>query len=159
MNKIVTIIRESSVARFLIPAGIMLIAAGIIFLVAAVQNRDYIRTESTVTKVETDEEASIDEKGNPVDPTYKVTLKYTVDGTEYEGELGGVSKYNEGDKMTIYYDPADPSQITQTRSMLIPLAIIIAGIAALAGGIVSAVNAVKKYNKMRNQEREWAKNG
>lgn len=159
MNKIVTIIRESAAARFLIPAGITLVAAGIIFLVAAVQNRDFIRTESTVTKVETDEEASIDEKGNPVDPTYKVTLKYTVDGTEYEGELGGVSKFSEGDKMTIYYDPADPSQITQTKSMLIPLAIIIVGIATLAGGIVSAVNAVKKYNKMRNQEREWAKNG
>ena len=156
MNKIVTIIRESALARFLIPAGIMLIAAGIVFLVVTVQNRDYIRTESTVTKVETDEEAGVDEKGNPEDPTYKVTLKYTVDGTEYEAELGGVSKYDEGDKMTIYYDPSDPSQIKQTKSMLIPLAMIIAGIAALVGGILSAVNTVKKYNKMRNQEREWA---
>ncbi len=59
-------------------------------------------------------------------------LKYTVNGKEYNSDLDGVSKYNTGDKMTIYYNPEDPSQITQTKSVIIPMAMIAAGIVALS---------------------------
>ena len=52
MNKFATIIRESRVARFLIPAGIILIVFGIIFFVISKKNQDYIETESTIAKVE-----------------------------------------------------------------------------------------------------------
>ena len=83
-------------------------------------------------------------------------LSYTVDGKEYRTDLDGVSKYEVGDKMTIYYDPADPLQVTMTTSLLVPILIMAGGIAMLAGGIVSAVNAVKRYNKMKAQEEEWA---
>ena len=155
MNKFAAILRESRLARFLIPAGIILIVCGIIFFGAMRKNQDYVKTESTVTKVEVDQEAHTDADGNPVEATYKVSVKYTVGGKEYESELGGVSKFKEGDKMTIYYNPADPSQITQTKSLVIPLVMFAAGIAALAGGIVSIINAVKKMNKMKEQEKEW----
>ena len=57
--------------------------------------------------------------------------------------------------MTIYYNPADPNEITQTKSLIVPIIIIAVGIAALVGGILSAVNAVKKYGKMKEQEKEW----
>ena len=156
MNKIISVIRESRVARFLIPAGIMLLIAGIIFMKGSIQNKDYVKTEATVTKCEIYEEASTDSKGERTEATYKVDLKYTVDGKEYTGTLEGVSKFNVGDKMTIYYNPADPSAITQTKSMLLPLALILAGAAALAGGVVSVVNVVKRMNRMKKQEEEWA---
>ena len=156
MNKIAMIIRESRVARFLIPAGLILIVCGVIFFGASKQNQDYIKTESTVTKVDLEQEASTDAEGNTVAATYTVSVKYTVDGKEYEAELGGMSKYKEGEKMTIYYNPSDPSQITQTKSLVIPLIIIAAGIAAIAGGIVSGINAIKRYQKMKEQEREWS---
>lgn len=156
MNSIATVIRESGLARFLLPAGIILIIFGIIFFKTSVQNQDYIKTESTVTSVEVDEEAQTDGEGNRTEATYKVTVKYTVDSREYESELGGVSKINEGDKMTIYYDPSDPSQITQTKSLVIPLVIIAAGIAALVGGVISGINVVNRYKKMKEQEKEWA---
>ena len=156
MNKIATILRESKTARFLIPAGLALIVFGIIFFTISKQNQDYIKTECTVTRVDLEAEASTDADGNTVPATYTVFVKYTVDEKEYEAELGGMSKYKEGDKMTIYYDPSDPSQITQTKSLVIPLIIIAAGIAALAGGIVSGIHTIKRYQKMKEQEKEWS---
>lgn len=156
MNKIATILRESYVARFLIPAGIILIVCGILFLRATIQSRDYVKTESTVTKVELEQEAYTDANGNHVEATYKVNVKYTVGGKEYEGELGGLSEQKTGEKMTIYYNPADPSQITQTKSPVIPIIMLAGGVAAIVGGIISGINAVKRYNKMQEQEKEWA---
>ena len=156
MNKIVTFLRESMVARFFIPAGIILIVFGVFMFVINSKNQNYIKTESTVTKIEVLEEAYTDTDGNYVDATYKATVKYTVDGNEYTTELDNVSKYNEGDKVTIYYNPNDPSQVTMTISMILPIAIIVAGIAALVGGIISGVNSFKKYKKMKEQEKGWA---
>lgn len=156
MNKIITVIRESRVARFLIPAGLMLIVFGIIFFIAVNRSKDYIKTEATVTKVELEQEAYTDGNGDRVEATYTVSVKYTADGKEYESELGGLSEYKVGDKMTVYYNPADPAQITQINNPVIPLIIIAAGIAALAGGIISSINAVKRMKKMKDQEKEWA---
>ena len=155
MNKIITIIRESALARFLIPAGVILIVFGVFFFGASKQNQNYKEVESTVTGVEMEEAASTDAVGNRTEATYTVTVRYTVSGREYEAELYGVSRYEEGDRMTIYYDPNDPSQITQTKSLILPLIIIAVGIAAVVGGIVSGVNAVQRYQRMKAQEREW----
>ena len=156
MNKIVTILRESRLARFLIPGSIMVIIFGIAFFTISRKNQDYIKTEATVTKADLEQDSYTDADGNVVEATYVITVQYTVDGKSYESELGGLPKYKEGKKMTIYYDPEDPSQITQTKSLIIPLIIIAAGVAMLAGGIISAANAVKRYKRMKEQEEEWS---
>ena len=156
MDRILLIIRESRVARFLMPAGLILVICGIIFLNAVNKSKDYIKTESTVTKVELEQEAYTDDKGERTEATYTVYVKYTVDGKDYETELGGMSEQKEGDKITIFYNPSDPGQITQTKSPVIPIVLIVGGIAALAGGIISGINAVKKIKKMKDQEKEWA---
>ena len=156
MNNLATIIRESRLVRFLVPAGLILIVCGIFFFSINLNNQDYIRTEATVTKVEAYQETQTDDKGSHTETNYKVELKYTVDGKEYVSELDGVSKCEAGDKMTIYYDPADPNNITQSTSLIMPIAIIAAGIAALVGGVISGINAVKRYQRMKEQEREWA---
>ena len=155
MNKLTYILRESQTARFFIPAGIILTIFSIIFFNASVQNKNYIKTESTVTNVVMDEEAHTDADGEHIDASYTVTVKYTVDGTEYESDLSGLSEYTVGDKMTIYYNPDDPSLITQTKSIIIPLIMGAAGIAAFVFGLISGANAIKRYQKMKNQEREW----
>ena len=128
MNKIVTFFREYSLAKFLIPAGLMLIIFGSIMLIINTKNSNYIETESTITKVILEQEAYTDTDGNFVEATYNVNLKYTVNGKEYHAQLGGVSNYKVGEKMTIYYNPDNPNQITQTKSLLLPIIIIIAGI-------------------------------
>lgn len=155
MNRIITIIRESALARFLIPAGVILIVFGVVFFGASKRNQNYKEVKAAVTSVELEEAASTDATGTRTEATYLLGLKYTVGGTEYEADLSGMSKYEVGDGITIYYDPANPSQITQTKSFIIPLVIIAAGIAAVVGGIVSGVNAIQRYNKMKAQEREW----
>ena len=155
MNKIITIIRESALARFLIPAGILLIVFGVVFFGASKQNQHYKQTEAQVASVELETAASTDATENHTEATYLLGLKYTVDGREYEADLSGMSKYEVGDRITIYYDPADPNMITQTKSLVIPLVIIAAGIAAVVAGIVSGVNAIRRYKNMKAQEREW----
>ena len=155
MNKIITIIRESALARFLIPAGVILIVFGVVFFGASKQNQHYKETEAQVISVVLEEAASTDTNGNRTEATYLLSLKYTVDGKEYETDLSGMSKREVGDRIAIYYDPADPSRITQTKSLIIPLIIIAAGIAAVVGGIVSGVNAIRRYKNMKAQEREW----
>ena len=158
MNNIATFFRESRTARFFIPAGIILIVFGIITFIISIKNQNYIETQATISKVELSQEAYTDSDGNYVEATYDISLKYTVGGKEYEEILGGLPKYNIGDKMKIYYNPSNPSQITQTKSLILPIAIIAGGLAALVGGIISAANAIKKQKTLKAQEEGW-KNG
>ena len=144
MNKIVTFFRESSLARFLIPVGITFIIFGVIVLIINIKNQDYIEVTSTVSKVELAEAAHTDVDGNYIEATYDVTVKYTVDGNDYETVLGGLSKYNVGDKMPIYYNPEDPSKITQTKSLILPIGLIVVGFISLVIGIISGIKAIKK---------------
>ena len=159
MNKFATFMRESGPARFLIPVGLILIIFGVIVFVINSKNQNYIKAEATITNVVLQEEEYLDNEGNRVEATYKLDIKYTVDDKEYTSYLDNMYKQNVGDKITIYYNPKDPSQITQTKSLILPIVIVVAGIASLVGGIVSAVNAVKRHKKMKEQERSWANNG
>lgn len=156
MNKLFTFMRESSIARFFIPAGLILIIFGIFMFVINMKNQNYIKTNSTVIDVKQTQEAYLDADGNQIEAEYSATVKYTVDGKEYTDTLENVGKHDIGDTMVIYYNPTDPSQITQTKSIILPIVIIAAGIASFTGGIISAVNAVKRYKKMKEQERSWA---
>ncbi len=156
MNNIATLFRESALARFLIPGGLILAVCGMIFFHISKQQQDYIETESTVTGIELEQEAHTDANGHHADATYTLTVKYTVDGKEYESELFGMGKQDVGDKIKIFYNPADPSQITQSKSLIVPIIMVAVGAAAFAGGIVSVLNTVKKLKKMKEQEKEWA---
>ena len=156
MNKLFTFFRESQTARFLIPVGIAVAVFGVIMFVINTKNQDYIKVDAVVTKAELVEEAYIDANGDHVDATYDVYVKYTVDGNNYETLLGTLPGYKKGDKLSIYYNPENPNEITQTKSLILPLVLIVAGLAAFIGGIVSGVNAIKKYNKMKEQEKGWA---
>ena len=156
MNKIITIIRESALARFLIPAGILLIVFGVVFFGASKRNQHYKQTSAQVTSVTLEEAASTDVNGNRTEATYTLGIRYIVDGKEYENDLSGMSKREAGDRIVIYYDPDDPNMITQTKSLIIPLVIIAAGIGAVVARIVKGVNVIRRYNRMKAQEREWS---
>ena len=156
MNKIFTFMRESQTARFFIPAGLVLIIFGIVVFVITLNNQNYVKIKATVTNVEETQETNVDDGETNITTIYNATVNYTVDGKEYTQTLDNVSKCKVGDKMDIYYNPKDPNQITQTNSLILPSVIIFAGIASLVGGIISAVNAVKRHKKMKEQERSWA---
>ena len=155
MNKIVTFFRESSLARFLIPVGIIFIVFGIIVFNINISNKDYIETEAIVSNVILVQEAYVDDNDNFVEGNYKIYVKYTVDNKVYEEFFDGLPEYKVGDKMTIYYNPSDPSQITQTKSMILPLVMLIGGIVVCIGGIISGIFDFKKYNRIKNQKEDW----
>ena len=155
MNKFISFLRESTAARFFIPLGLILIIFAVAMFVINTRNQNYIKIEATVSNVELYQESYTDIDGNHVEATYTVKVKYNVDGKEYEATLDDVFKYNIGDKITIYYNPNNPNEITQTKSLIVPIVLISGGIASLAGGIISAVNAVKRHKKMKEQERSF----
>ena len=156
MNKMFTFMRESQVARFFIPAGLILIIFGIVVFVITLNNQNYIKIEATVANVSETQETNVDSDGTNITTVYNATLNYIVGGNEYIQTLDNVSKCKVGDKMIIYYNPNDPNQITQSKSVILPIAMIIGGMASLIWGITSAVNAVKRHKKMKEQERSWA---
>ena len=156
MNKMFTFMRESQTARFFIPAGLILIIFGIVVFVITLNNQNYVKIKATVANVEETQETNVDDGETNITTIYNATVNYTVDGKEYTQTLDNVSKCKVGDKMDIYYNPKDPNQITQTKSLILPIIIIVAGIVSLTAGIISAVNAVKRHKKMKEQERSWA---
>lgn len=156
MNKMFAFMRESQTARFFIPAGLLLIIFGIVVFVITLNNQNYVKIEATVANVEETQETNVDDDGTNTTTVYNATVNYTVGGKEYTQTLDNVSKCKIGDKMDIYYNPKDPNQITQSKSLILPIVIIVAGITSLTGGIISAINAVKRHTKMKEQERSWA---
>ena len=158
MNNIFKFFRESRTARMLIPMGIMFIVIGVFLFIIDNNTKNYIKTEGIVSKAELVEEESIDADGNHIDATYDVYVKYTVDGKEYDELLGTISGYKEGDKIIIAYNPEKPNEITQQTGIIVPIVLVVAGIASLIGGVVSAKNAIKKNKELKIQEESW-KNG
>ena len=153
MNKLATFFRETSMGRFLIGAGIILIIFGCIVRSFAKDNANYIKTYAVVTKTELFEEADGE---NDTEALYTVYVKYTVDGTEYEEEYGVFSGYKVGDQVTISYDPKNPAEIAQPgNNKLEGYLFILAGVAALAAGIVSLARAAQKHKALKEQEKEW----
>lgn len=155
MNTLATFFRESRLARFLIPGGLFIIIFGIIMYSINIKNQNYIETESIVSNVVQTAEGYTDTDGEYVQPTYDVTVKYTVNDQEYENVLSNVGEYKVGDKLKIYYDPSDPNQITQTISLVLPIILMAAGGVMLVGGIFSAINAIKKQKALKEQEKGW----
>lgn len=155
MNKIIMFFRESITARFFIPLGIILIVFGVIIFGINKENQNYIKTNAIVSRMDLVRESYIDENHNEVEATYNVYVKYNVDGKEYEEELGELSGYKENQEITIYYNPDDPVKITQTKSLVLPIVMILFGFVSFVGGIISGLNAIKRIKKMNNQEREW----
>ncbi len=157
MNKVAKFFRDYSFARFFIPAGILLLVFGIATLVIMNKNKNYIKTEAIVTKADLEEEEHY-EGDDHYDATYRVYVKYTVDGTVYEEELGILSGYKVGDKVTIYYNPENPRQISEKVTILVPIIFIIGGVVSLVAGVISAVGTYNKNKVLKLQEEKW-KNG
>ena len=153
MNNIFTFMRESQVARFFIPLGLFLTIFGVIAFIIIFNSQNYIEIEATVLNVEEVQEVSDD--GDGTITVYNATVSYVVGSEEYQKELDNVSKCKTGDKITIYYNPSNPNEVTQTKSFILPIIIIGFGIVSFVVGIISAVNGVKKHKKMVEQERSW----
>lgn len=157
MNSIFKFFRDYSTARFFIPLGIILIIIGGFMFISVNNTKNYIKTSAVVSKTELYEEEYYDGDTHH-EATYNIYVKYNVDGKEYEEEYGVFSGYKKGDKVTISYNPTNPSEIAQPISIVLPIALLIGGIVSFACGILSIIKTVKKNKALKIQEEGW-KNG
>lgn len=136
-NKLARIMRNTGPGRFLIPAGVILIIFGILTL--GVKTDDYLPVTGHITAV-TEGVFAEDQQ------QYDVTFTYTVDGKNYEETFSNMlGSYNEGDEIELFYDPADPTKVTnsKTGAFFSPLLIAI-GVLAVGFGVFVTVKAFKK---------------
>lgn len=154
MNRIARFLRDYALARFLLPLGVIAIIFGCFAIGPVARRLNYPTTQATVTRAELFE-AEYNDGDTHHDATYTITVKYTVDGVEYEEEYGVFPQMKEGETVTINYNPKDHRDIGQPNSMLLPYGIIAAGIAALAVGIVNIIRTNRKNRALKKQEEAW----
>ena len=145
-NKFARFMRNTGPARFLIPAGLILIIFGIILLGFKTDN--YVETVGKVTNVE----QYLDHNGEDTQTVYDVDFDYTVDGKQYSSSFTGLGKaYKVGDEIKVFYDPENPQNTTNSKSGIFgPIAIGL-GALALVGGVLTAVKAFKKSKELDDQ--------
>ena len=156
MNKFIQLMQATTLGRFLLPAGIIILLFGI-FTFDVKDARNFVEVSSVVSKTELSQEAYTESNGTRHEAEYNVFVKYSVGGREYESELGIFSgNIKVGDPMKVYYNPEDPGEVVQMRNQaLIPYICIGVGALALIGGIISIVKAMQKIKRLRQQEEEW----
>ena len=155
MGKLAIFFRESRWGRILIPMGVILIVFSILMLKTDKANKNFVEVEGVVTKTELVQEGYTDTDGTWVDATYKVYVKYTADGKEYESVLGELPGFKEGDKVTFGYNPDDPTQISQKSGPLLIIIMFAGGVVAMAVGVVESVFAIRRIKAMKEQEASW----
>ena len=142
MNKLAKLMRNTGPARFFVPLGVILIVFGIFTL--GQNTKDYVETTGVITKVE----ACVPVEDEP--QQYDVYVAYTVDGENYGATFPNLTgDYKEGDAFRVFYDPADPKVTTNSRtgSLFSPI-LIVAGLAALAFGVLKTVKAFQKSREL-----------
>ena len=126
-------------------ASVILIIGGLMFALMGFGNMadigNFKQVDAVVTSVE--EIESVDEDGLD-DIDFVVTVKYTVDGTEYEEVLQYADKgyFVDGQEVSVLYDPDKPENVTgATKSgALVRLGVgvlfILGGIGGLLSGFI-----------------------
>lgn len=140
------ILKSSKLGLILLVGGLVSL---IIFSVAfSVDSKATSETTAEITKIT---QTTIGE-----DITYNVFVKYTIDGTEYNVELGAYAPtYAVGKIITIQYDPANPAKpyvkSVNTIFIVIAVALIVLGTAIV---IMTAIKVIKNNKEMMSGEFE-----
>ena len=126
-------------------AAVILLAGGAVFIVFGCitlrQMKTFDQVPAVVTKVA--REWTTDSDGSDVeDITIYVT--YTVDGKEYTESLQNTkTNYKEGDEITVFCDPSDPTNVTGASKGGAALQLTFGGVIALAGLATAAGVIIK----------------
>ena len=135
--------------------GVIVIAFGILGLIVNNKRLDFPETNAEVTGVELQNEGYY--SGDTYnEATYYLDIRYTVDGQEYETTIDQQPKKEVGDTVRIDYDPSDPTQVGSHTAAWFPYIIIAAGVAGVAGGVISIIRNREKNKRLKEQEEEWS---
>ena len=149
---LLNIFKKAEQLRFaviLLAAGLLIsVISGVILLKP---DGNYAKVDAVIT--------SIEQFGEGDDAEYSVTVSYTVDGKEYESELGAYdSSWSEGDTIECEYNLDNHAEIREGNGKLTAGIVGAAGIVAVIIGAVQLVKGIKKpaesysqYNKVDEQ--------
>ncbi len=104
---------------------------------------DYLETVGKVTAV-------TDVSTDPSEKSYDVNFTYIVDGKTYNSTFSGIGgDHAVGEEIKVFYDPANPQNITNSKAdkFLAPI-FVIAGAGALVFGIYQTIKAFKKSKEL-----------
>lgn len=156
LNKIAKFLSDYVFATFALPVGLILIIFGYVIYGPVLTRQDYPQTDAVVSRTELYEDAYYDSASETHhDATYRIFVKYSLNGEEYEEEYGIFPEMKVGANVKIAYNPDDPRDISQPNTVLLPIGIIAGGTVCLAAGVVSVVKTRKKNEKLKKQEEEW----
>jgi hypothetical protein len=93
---------------FMWVVGFASLGYGIYFL--SINTSDWPQVEAVVTSSEA---TTSDDLGNPEYTSY---YEFEVDGVKYQDSTNG--QYDKGERITVYYDPNDPSKTITSRGEL-----------------------------------------
>lgn len=131
------------------PLGaVLFVVVGILFLALALfvdkANKDFIEsaveTKAVISRIERDYSTS----NGKTKTDYDVYVKYTVNGTTYERQLNYYnSGMDEGDEITVYYNPVNPTEMKGEQSMSVVF--IIVPIFCIAFGAAFLISDLSKF--------------
>ncbi len=145
--------KRKSAAGASLSAGIIFIIMGLIFffvcLFITIDTKKFAETAQETTALITDVEKTRVRRNGKYRTDYDVYVQYTVDGNTYNEELNGSSSLmSEGERITVYYDPANPRDVRKSKSagvqgfaMIFSLVFVVVGVAV---GVVPAVKLSKR---------------
>ena len=143
LGRIAKFERDYSYGGSFIFWGMIVLAVGILCLIVNNSRLDYPEIDAEVT-------------GAELSDTYRLNLRYTVDGVEYETVFENEPVKKVGDTIKIDYDPSDPSKAGSHVGAWFPYLIIGAGALAIIGGIISIIRNREKNRLLKEQEEEWS---
>ena len=154
LGRIAKFERDYSYGGSFIFWGMIVLAVGILCLIVNNSRLDYPEIDAEVTGAELQHEADPEDKADT--DTYRLNIRYTVDGVEYETVYENGPMREVGDTIKIDYDPSDPSKIGTHTAAWFPYLIIAAGVVAIIGGIISIIRNYEKNRRLKEQEEEWS---
>ena len=149
MNNILAFFRESKLGKFFLPIGIFLIIFSVFMLISDERSKGFIETEAVITSSILVKEETFDVDGNREPAEYMVSVKYTVEGKEYETEFGIMMDKSVGNKIKIVYNPNDPTDIASPASPILNIVLLVIGVITFVWGIISIINSIKQ-NKVKS---------
>lgn len=119
---------------------IVLLAGGISFIVLGVtglaNRKSFDTTNAVITRIESSDVTTSD----GVQTNYDVYVAYTLDGKDYESELGYYKAGMQvGDELEILFNPENPEEIQETT--------VVGGILQIAMGLLCIACDVKMFIK------------
>ena len=139
LQSITRFMNKTGPARFFIPLGVILIIFGAVLLGFKTDN--FEKAVGTVTDVKSLGYEIVD--GEQGQEQFEVSFTYNADGKEYNSTFEGYfGDLKAGDSIDVYYDPADPTRIANSKSGgTIGVIMIVAGVVALIAGVLLTIRA------------------